>query len=267
MRFLRALTIAVVLVLVCSVVAQAQGQNKPAQFLQIQVTTVKATAVTDYEDFLKKLNAARDKTPGAPAALTYGVNLGGPAFTYYVLTPFEKFADRERFPNGRDMLTKVYGQAEANRLLKNEFDAITQRRTEVFAYQADQSTNAKNFETPSAFLSLQRNELIPEMNGQYANLMRKTKMAQEKAGDTRTIIRRTNAYGTGFTSIAITHHAKLSDRDATNPNGGEALRKAFGDGEANQLQPIGDRSIRNRQTLFLNYRADLSHPKATASSN
>ena len=94
MRFLRALTIAVVLVLVCSVVAQAQGQNKPAQFLQIQVTTVKATAVTDYEDFLKKLNAARDKTPGAPAALTYGVNLGGPAFTYYVLTPFEKFADR-----------------------------------------------------------------------------------------------------------------------------------------------------------------------------
>ena len=83
------------------------------------------------EDFLKKLNAARDKTAGAPAALMYGVNLGGPAFTYYALTTFEKFPDREKFPNGRAMLTKVYGEAEANRLLKNEFDAITQFRAKA----------------------------------------------------------------------------------------------------------------------------------------
>ena len=267
MRIARTLAISVVLVLACSLMAQGQAQNKPPQFLQIQVTTIKATAQTDYEDFLKKLNAARDKTPGAPAVLMYGVNLGGPAFTYYAFTTFEKFADREKFPNGRDMLTKVYGQAEANRLLKTEFDAITQRRTEIFNYQADQSTNPKLNDPPAQFLSLQRNELIPEMNGQYANLMRKIKIAQEKAGDKRTIIRRTSAYGTGFTSIATTYHSKLSDRDQPNPNGGEALRKAFGDAEAAQLQPSGDRSIRNRQTLFLNYRADLSHPKATASSS
>jgi hypothetical protein len=267
MRFARTLAIAVVLVLVFSVVAQGQAPSRPAQFLQIQVTTIKATAQTDYEDFLKKINAARDKTPGAPAVLTYGVNLGGPAFTYYALTLFEKFADREKFPNGREMLTKVYGQAEANRLLKNEFDSITQRRTDIYAYQADQSTNPKPNDPPAAFMSLQRNELIPDMSGQYANLMRKIKIAQEKGGDKRTIIRRTSAYGPGFTSIAITYHSKLSDRDQPNPNGGDALRKAFGDAEAAQLQPIGDRSIRNRQTLFLNYRADLSHPKATAASS
>jgi hypothetical protein len=269
MRFAQTLALAVVLVLVCSACggAQAQAQNKPAQYLQIQVTTVKATAQTDYEDFLKKLNAARDKTPGAPRVLLYAVNLGGPAFTYYALTGFETFAERDRFPNGRDMLTKVYGQAEANRLLKIEFDAITQRRTELFTYQADQSTNPKAMDTPAQFLSLQRNELIPEMNGQYANLMRKTKIAQEKAGDKRTIIRRTNAYGTGFTSMAITWIAKAGDRDQTNPNLGEAMRKAFGDAEAAQLQPIGDRSIRNRQTLFMAYRADLSHQKATAGSS
>jgi len=65
--------------------------------------------------------------------------------------------------------------------------------------------------------------------------------------------------GAGFSPSAITNHIKLSDRDQTNPN--------LGDAEANQLQPAGDRSIRNRQTLFLNYRADLSHPKATGSSN
>jgi len=73
------------------------------------------------------------------------------------------------------MLTKVYGQAEANRLLKIEFDAIAQRRSEVFNYQADQSTNPKSVDPPASFLTLQRNELIPEMNGQLQD--------QKKSGD------------------------------------------------------------------------------------
>ena len=48
---------------------------------------------------------------------------------------------------------------------------FTQRRTEIFAYQGDQSTNPKPNEPPAQFMTLQRNELIPEMNGQYGNLM------------------------------------------------------------------------------------------------
>ena len=58
---------AVVLMLVWGVVAQAQQQNKPAQFLQLTITTVRGSAVNDYEEFVKKVNAARDKTPGSPA--------------------------------------------------------------------------------------------------------------------------------------------------------------------------------------------------------
>ena len=267
MRFTRTLVPIVLCLLVFTVLAQAQAPSKPPQFLQITTVTVRPAAVPDYEDFLKKLNAARDKTPGAQRVMTYAVNLGGPGFRYLLLTPFEKFADREKFPNGGEMLAKVYGQAEANRLQKVQRDSITQQRTEVFAYQADASTNPKAFDPASPFLQLQRNELVPEMNGEYATYMRKVKIAQEKAGDTRNITRRNSAYGTGYTSIAITHFAKLSDRDATNPNLGEALRKAFGDAEAAQLQSIADKSIRNRQTLFLNYRADLSHAKASPSSN
>jgi len=45
MRLARALAIAVVLTLVWGVVAQAQQQNKPAQFLQLTITTVRAIAL------------------------------------------------------------------------------------------------------------------------------------------------------------------------------------------------------------------------------
>lgn len=244
--------------------ARAQAPAKPAQFLQVTTLTLRPAAVTDYEDTIKKINAARDKTPGAQRVLTYAVTLGGARLTLVQITPFEKFGDREKWPNGNDMLTKVYGAAEATRLVKTLRDAVANQRTEVFGYQADQSTNANMYsETPSAFLNMQRTELAPEFAGEYANYQRKVKIAQEKAGDRRVIVRRNNTYGTGFTALAITRLAKLSDRDATNPNVAEAMRKAFGDAEAAQLQPLANHAVRSRQTLLLTYRADLSHPKAT----
>lgn len=242
---------------------RAQAPAKPDQFQQVTTITLRGAAVTDFEDFTKKLNAARDKTPGAQRVLTYAVNLGGPAFSLVQFTPFEKFADREKWPNALDMLTKVYGAAEAARMIKGLREAIANQRTDVFAYQAGQSTNPTNSEAPPAFLNYQRTDLVPEMAGEYGVLQEKIKIAQEKAGDKRAIIRRTNAYGTGFSVLAITRLSKLSDRDATNPNLGEAMRKEFGDGEAARLQSIGNKAVRARQTLLLAYRADLSHAKAT----
>src|SRR5206468_12434659 len=103
---LSTLTIAVVavvlVVLVWSLVAQTQAQNKPTQFLQLTITTVKPSAINDYEEFVKKLNAARDKTPGSPAVAGYAVNTGGPGFTFYTITEWEKWADREKFPRSEE---------------------------------------------------------------------------------------------------------------------------------------------------------------------
>src|SRR5205823_6436267 len=196
---LRTVTIGIVavvlVVLAWSLVAQTQAQNKPTQFLQLTITTVKPTAINDYEEFVKKVNAARDKTPGSPAQIVYAVNLGGPAFTFYTVTQWEKWADRDKFPNGGQMLTKVYGQAEAARLQKMQRDAIVQQRSEVFAYDANASLNPKVFDPPAAFINLQRTELQPELAGAYGAALAKLKNAEEKAGDKRTIVRRNAIQG------------------------------------------------------------------------
>ena len=267
MRFARTLAVAVLLLLVLSVLAQAQAQNKPAQFVQWTITTVRPSAINDYEEFVKKLNAARDKTPGSPRVLVYAVNLGGPAFTFYQLTEWEKWADREKFPNGGQMLTKVYGQAETARLQKMQRDAIVQQRSEVFAYNANASLNPRVVDPPAAFINLQRNELQPELAAAYGNALAKLKNAEEKAGDKRTIIRRNAIQGAGFVAYQAVAFAKLSDRDLQNPNAGDSLRTIYGNAEATQVQDILNRAIRNRQQIFLAYRPDLSHPKATGASN
>jgi len=267
MPLARALAIAVVLMLVWGVVAQAQQQNKPAQFLQLTITTVRGSAVNDYEEFVKKVNAARDKTPGSPAQVIYAVNLGGPAFTYYTVTQWEKWADRDKFPNFVQMLTKVYSEAETARLQKMQRDAIVQQRTEVFALDAIASLNPKVFDPPAAFINLQRTVLQPELAGAYAAALAKLKNAEEKAGDKRTIIRRNAIQGASFVRYQAVQMAKQSDRDLQNPNAGDSMRKIYGDVEATQIQDVLNRAIRNRQQIFLAYRPDLSKPKATVSSS
>src|SRR5207249_11849429 len=213
------------------------------------------------------LNAARDKTPGSPAVSVYAVNLGGPAFQFYTITQWEKWADREKFPNGGQMLRKVYGDAEAARLQKLQRDAIVNQRSEVYAYDANASLNPKVADPPPAFINLQRTELLPEMAGAYAAALAKLKNAEEKAGDKRTIIRRNAIQGVSFVRYQAVQMAKQSDRDLQNPNAGDSMRKIYGDVEATQIQDVLNRAIRNRQQIFLAYRPDLSKPKATVSSS
>jgi len=251
----------VLVVLAWSLVAQTQAQNKPPQFVQLTITTVKPSAINDYEEFVKKLNAARDKTAGSPAVAVYAVNLGGPAFTFYTVTQWEKWADREKFPNGGQMLTKVYGEAETARLQKLQRDAVVNQRTEVYAYDADASLNPKVADPPSAFINLQRTELLPEMAGAYATALAKLKNAEEKAGDKRTIIRRNEIQGGAFVRYQAVLINKLSDRDVQNPNAGDSLRKIYGNAEATQVQETLNKAIRNRTQVFLAYRADLSKQK------
>jgi len=251
----------VLVVLAWSLVAQTQAQNKPTQFLQLTITTVKPTAINDYEEFVKKLNAARDKTPGSPAVSVYAVNLGGPAFTFYTVTEWEKWADREKFPNGGQMLRKVYGDAEAARLQKLQRDAIVNQRSEVYAYDANASLNPKVADPPPAFINLQRTELVPEMAGAYAAALAKLKNAEEKAGDKRTIIRRNEIQGGAFARYQAVLIPKLSDRDVQNPNAGDSLRKIYGNAEATQVQETLNKAIRNRTQVFLAYRPDLSKQK------
>ena len=246
-----------------SLVAQTQAQNRPAQFLQLTITTVKPSAINDYEEFVKKLNAARDKTPGSPAVAIYAVNLGGPSFSFYTVTQWEKWADRDKLPNGGQMLRKVYGEAEAARLQKLQRDAIVNQRTEVYAYDANASLNPKAADPPPAFINLQRTELIPEFAGAYAAALAKLKNAEEKAGDKRTIIRRNEIQGGAFVRYQAVLINKLSDRDVQNPNAGDELRKIYGNAEATQVQDMLNKAIRNRQQVFLAYRPDLSKPKAT----
>jgi hypothetical protein len=268
MSVIRGLAVGIVLMASSSAVAQAQGQTKPEALIQVTTVNVKPAMIPEWEDFQKKLNAARNKTPGSPLVSTYALTVGGPAATYRIVSPFEKWADREKWPAVSDTLAKVYGQAEANRLLKTVREATEHQETEVFSYQANASINPKLFDPPAAIVSLVRSEIHPEMYAAYSEFLNKLKIAREKSKDPRTITIHSSIYGTAFTVLATTTYAKLSDRDIviTAGNMDDLIRNAFGETEGTRLIDIGARAVRNRQVSILTYRADLSRPKASNSN-
>jgi hypothetical protein len=136
----------------------------------------------------------------------------------------------------------------------------------VFAYDANASLNPRLVDPPAAFINLQRTELQPELAGAFGAALAKLKNAEEKAGDKRTIIRRNAIQGAAFVRYQAVIISRLSDRDVQNPNGGDSLRKIYGNAEATQVQDTLNRAIKSRQQIFLAYRPDLSKPKPTGSS-
>jgi hypothetical protein len=263
MRTARAVAAGVALVLALGLMAQAQ--NQPPQFIQGTTVTIKPGAVAEYEDYLKKVNAARAKTPGSPLVNVYSVTLGGPGFTYVISVPFGKWGDREGWPAIPDLLTKTYGQAEGNKILKAGREAIVSQETAVAAYLPNASTNPKVFDPPAAYVNLARIEIRPEMGQAYATYLDKLKIAQEKSKFPFTVVRRVTAQGVAGTYTFATFYAKLSDRDQPAPGGRgagpAAMRDAFGEAEATQLMDIPRRAIQKQENWLLTYRADLSRPR------
>ena len=143
----------------------AQTQTQAGSFFQITTVTVKASGALDYEEYLKKAAAAREKaaiqTPSRVSV--YSVRMGGTGFTYQIVSPFDKWADVDSWMPPQEIMTKAYGELEATKLLKLGRSAVESQRSEVFRSQPQLSTNPNAMTPPFPFASIARVEINPAM--------------------------------------------------------------------------------------------------------
>lgn len=264
MKRLMCLCVAVSLLFGFASLAAAQGQ--PAQFIQVVTVTVKSESVADYEDYVKKIQAAANKIGAPQRVFASQVILGGPGFTYSFVLPFNKWGEVDTWPTIPEMLSKAYGDAEAAKILKAGRAAIDRSRSEVFRLLGDLSTRPKVFDPPPAFTFLVRTEVKPEMASAYELYLAKLKAAQEQLPNAPTANRRVSLQGQASTYVTATPFNKHSERDAW-PSPGEALRKAYGEAEASHILETSLRCVSNREFLVLAYRPDLSRPIAAPGGN
>jgi len=107
-------------------------------YAQLIRTTVKPEGVTDYNEYVTKLKTAQEQTPNHPTAIRIAT-VQGPAFVFSTVQYFNKFAERDSWPNPGDVLRKSVGEAEATRLTESSGRAIAHRETWTIRYRADLS--------------------------------------------------------------------------------------------------------------------------------
>jgi hypothetical protein len=265
MQRLPTIAIGVVLSLV---VATAAWSQTPPGLTQIVTTTVKASAVGDYEDYLKKVAAARDKIGlRAPARSTvYTYRMGGPSFTYLIVSPFANWAEIDSWTPPAEILTKAYGEAEGGKILKMMRSAVESQKIEVLRVSSDLSRNLASAPPPYRFAVLNRVELLPGMGQSYNAALSKIKAATEKSGGFPPQLVATIVHGETPTYIQVTPFTKWADRDAA-PNFNEAMDKMYGESERRAIMETLGKATKNRESFVIAQRTDLSWTRKSPSTN
>lgn len=246
--------------------AAAQAQpDQPAEFLQVITTTVRSGAVTEYEDFVKKITAGANKVGAPQRWFTSQLALGGPQFTYSIVLPFSKWGEVDAWTSVPQILSKAYGEAEGAKILKAGRAAIERSETAVYRLLPDLSTRPKVFDPPAAFVQLFVTDVEPAMVPAWEIYLARLKAAQEGAPQAPTAIRRVAVQGAANTYVTAVPFSSYAERDSW-PGTPAVLREAYGEADARSLNETRLRCTRNARLLVLAYRPELSRPTAGPAS-
>ncbi|MGQ0735892.1 MAG: hypothetical protein ACT4QD_19835 [Acidobacteriota bacterium] len=237
------------------------GQAPPASNPWVQVTTVTVIpgASMEFEDYAKKIQAARTKLALPNAINVYQTMLGGNTMTYAFLVAFTDWAALDATPTIPALLAKAFGDAEGAKILKAGRSAISQVMNEVYQLRLDLSTKAKLEMPPAPFATLTVTEHHREAFGTYLRILGKIKGAEEQDPAAPTVLRYVLANGEGVRTIAARPSRTLAERGAW-PNQGAVMVKAFGQGEWTDMSETIERSIASRSSVVVAHRPDLSTP-------
>lgn len=244
--------------------AAAQSQSgQPAEFVQVITFTVRPSAVSEYEAYIKRIVAGANKTSAAPHWLAYQVGAGGPGFTYTVALSFSKWAEVDEWSSVAQILSKAYGEAEGAKVLQSGRNTIERSETAVYRLLPDLSTRPQVSDAPAAHLQLFVTDVEPAMVPTWEGYLARLKAAQEKTPQAPTSIRRVVALGASNRYVTAVPFNKYAERDGW-PSALDVLREAYGEAEARALNETRLRCTREARIVVLAYRPDLSRPATGA---
>ena len=198
---------AVFLAVACS--SGAMAQNAPGEFLVIYNIQVEPGANAQFEEYIKKIKEAAEKTG---ATLYWGASqltYGGPGNSYAIGLQFDKWGEMDGWGAVPQILEEAYGEEEAAKILRSGGMAIASSETTISRLMEDLSYNLKAM-APAPMIRVRVSEIKRDMQQDYRVFIAKVNEASEKAGDQRTVIRRTSTMGPSAVYTSATPFEKWS---------------------------------------------------------
>jgi hypothetical protein len=229
---------------------------QPAAYVQVTTITVKPSGVSDFEDYVKKINAGATKIAAPGQTYFFAMGRGGRGFTYFSVQPFAKWSDLDARPSVPEILVKAYGEVEGSRLLKAGRANIEGVETSVSRVLPDLSS-PPTAEKPAAHVRVVTIDVKVGMNSTFEAYLAKLKAAQDKGPSPPHVIRHSNVLGAANQYSGVYFFDKYAEADGM-PTPQETLRKTYGDAEAKLLEETAQRCINSLHSEVVDFRADLS---------
>jgi len=262
MKRLKTVTLALASCLATASVAVAQtsapASGVPWTLISGTTITVKPSAISEFENLVKKTNAANVKAGIAPSRF-WTVGRGGPGFTYLATLRYAKWSEMDDRPSMAAVLKKAYGDVEGPKVWAAALAAVESSSSVVNRVLPSLSSPPASFDTVPAHIRISRVEVHQGMGPKFELYLAKLKAAQDKVGGTPPVVRYVSALGPASVYTASYYFDKYAQWDGA-PAISDVLRKAYGDAEAAALEETARDCVKHLESYVLDYRADLSKP-------
>lgn len=264
MKTPRLLAVIAAVFLLAATVTTAQNYQ-PSEYLELVRVHVKPGANAQFEDYIKKLIEAADKTNAGQSWLGGEVMLGGESNTYIFGLNFAKFEQLDSWDRIPEMLVKAFGEKEGLQILKTGTAAVEETHTRVYRYLPDQSSTITTMPTDMKAARLTVTSVKPDHLFAYNEAMVKARKAANETPNTPKAIRRVSVDGPSFTYLAIVPMMTHAERDSwLGP--GDPILKVYGEYEGRKIIDTILGSMESNMSVVLAARPDLSRTPSAAST-
>jgi hypothetical protein len=261
----RIASVGIIGTLVLLLAVPVAAQDPPFDHVQLTQTTVKAGKNLEYEQLVKRLGEAQLKADPTYALVRYVVGRGGPANTYLSGRAFSKWAELDRWLSPAQAAVKVYGEAEAAKLMA-ALAAVTetQEQTVASVWKGMNVWRAPATGSQYKLLRVTEQRIVRSRLADFNDVIAKRSAAMQKAGNYPPLVRyrRTLGQGTGVTMFNVAYANSYADFDVPLPG----LPQAIGEPEWGKQVLVTQQAVATSSAYFLVYRPDLSFAPATSSS-
>ena len=195
------------------------------------------------------------------------MSMGGSGSTYIGVIGFDKWGEADGWAMSRNMLVEAYGEKEGLQILKSGNSAIESSQNRVSVLLADHSTHLGKRTSVAQMYMVTESEVKADMISEYEYLLSRVKAAEEAMPGSLPAIRRSTVLGPTSVYTAARPFDKFAEAESS-PSQGEALRKMFGDIEAQKINEGVTRCIKSMSISVVRFRPDLSYlPTARPTEN
>jgi hypothetical protein len=250
------LLVAGVLLFFCSSTL-VTAQSRPADYLEIIEIHVKPGATSGFEDYVKKIVEAAKKVGSEPHWATLQTTLGHNADRYQVIFYFNEWGAMDQWTQLSDLLSKAYGEQEAQKILAMGDQTIASVEDRVYTLLPDHSQKLDQFKGLAPHYFVVETTVKPDMATEFESYLARAKAAAEASEAAPMAIRRRSLIGPSASYVTALPLTKMGDFDAW-PSPLETLTKMYGEREALHLREMRRRCIEEQDIYVLTQRPELS---------